>query len=230
VRLLVALALVAAVQTVHADDAPIGLVVEGDDPLRAQVESHLAGSLRSSGFQLVAPPLSAGALSTLANCMLIEDLACARGVVEARARAPRVLHAQVSPLVGGDGLTLALTWFSAGHAPVADSHTCESCATTWRTAATELVTRLAARAPAPSAIDTGPDPAPERRGRSRLWPRTLVVAGVLTAVAGGVTLYYGVRDGASHKYVYPQLTPVGIALLAVGGGVAVGGVFWGRDF
>jgi hypothetical protein len=222
------MALVAGVQTVHADDAPIGVVVEGDDPLRGEVESHLVTSLRSIGFQLVTSPLSSGARATLANCMLIEDLACARGVVEARAKAPRLVHAQVSPLVEGEGLTLAVTWFSAGHAPVADGHTCERCTTSWRTAATELVTRLAARAPAPSAVDAGPGPSPER-ARSKLWPRTLVAAGLLTMVAGGVTLYYGVRDGASHKYVYPQLTPVGIALLAVGGGAAVGGLFWARE-
>jgi hypothetical protein len=226
-RVLVAMALVAGVQVVHADDAPIGLVVEGDDPLRGQVESHLAASVRSSGFQLVAAPLSTGALATLANCMLIEDLACARGVVEARAKTPRLLHAQVSPLVEGDGLTLALTWFTTGHAPIADSHTCKDCTTSWRSAASELVPRLAARAPAPSALDS--DPGPEQPQPSKLWPRTLIAAGLLTSLAGGVTLYYGLRDGASHKYVYPQLTPVGITLLAVGGGVAVGGVFWGRE-
>jgi hypothetical protein len=53
----------------------------------------------------------------------------------------------------------------------------------------------------------------------------LLGTGVVSVAAGGVFLYYGLGiSGADEKYIYPDSTPIGIALAAVGGGATIGGI------
>lgn len=210
--------------TVHADDRAtddrVGLVVQGTAGLRGRLEEHLANQLRREGFTAVDAPMSRDALDTLYNCFLIEDLTCARGVVEARAKTPRLLFARVEE--AGETVTIDLTWFSAGSTPLAEHTTCESCKETFSATANAPLRHLAATAPAP--IIAAPEPErPRPPPPSRFWPVTMIAGGAVTAVAGSVCLYYGLRDGETHKYIYPELTPVGIAMLAVGAGTAIGG-------
>jgi hypothetical protein len=221
----VVLALVATLSVAGADDRPtddrVGLIVRGTAGLRGRLEDHLAKQLRREGFTAVDTPMSRDALETLGNCFIIEDLACARGVVEARAKTPRLLYARVEET--GGSVTFDLTWFSAGSPPIAEHATCESCRETFTEQVDNPLRHLATTAPAPVL----PEPEPEQPAPSppsRLVPLSLVAGGAVTAVAGGVCLYYGLRDGAAHKYIYPQLTPVGITLVAVGVGAAITGV------
>jgi hypothetical protein len=222
-RGLVVVALVAVTSTARADDPPddrIGLVVQGTAGLRGRLEDHLETQLRREGFSAVDTPMSRDALNTLANCFIIEDLACARGVVEARAKTPRVLFARVEE--SGTTVSIDLTWFSAGSAPLADRATCESCTDTFAKAADAPLRHLAQTAPKPVVPEPEPEP-PTQAPPSRFWPITMMAAGTVTLATGAVCLYYGLRDDESHKYIYPQLTPVGIAMLAVGAGTAIGG-------
>lgn len=191
------------------DDRRVGVVVQGNEA----VEKQLASQLRDEGYAAVSRPLPPKALDTLLNCFVLEDLACARGVVEARARTSRLLFARVE---SSDG-AFDLTWFSTGHEPIQKRGQGD-----WR----PVLGSLVAGDDVPIVTDTGPARA---RKRSKLWPRVLLTAGALALVGGGVSLYYGLRDGASHKYIYPSLTPVGISLIAVGGGAAIGGLFWAGE-
>jgi hypothetical protein len=220
-RVLVAVALIAVTSTARADagDDRIGLIVQGTAGLRGRLEAHLAKQLQRDGVTAVVARMSRDALDTLANCYIIEDLACARGVVEARAKTPRVLYVRVEE--SGDTVTIDLTWFSAGSEPLAKHATCDSCSDTFAATADAPLKHLAAAAPTP--VIAPPEPEPE--SPSRFWPITMMAVGSVTFAAGGVCLYYGLRDDESHKYIYPQLTPVGIAMLAVGAGTAIGGYF-----
>jgi hypothetical protein len=221
-RGLVALALVALGSSARADDKRLGIVVQGETRLRLKLQTYLAKTLQRDGFAIDDAPIGRKGIETLANCFIIEDLACVRGVVEARATTPQLIHARIEET--SDGVTIDLTWFSSGNAPITERAACESCEAGWKEIVDDPVRRLEATAPKPTVTAT--EPGPERaRQRSRFWPAVLVTLGSATLVAGGVFVYYGVRDGASHKYVYPQLTPVGIAMMAVGGGAAIGGVF-----
>jgi len=221
-RGLVVAALLALPTVANAEgpDTRVGLVVEGTTGLRGRLADHLDAQLGRAGFSTEDAPLSRDALNTLANCFLLEDLKCARGVVEARAKTRRVLFVRVEE--AGTTVTINLTWFSAGSAPLSEHATCESCRETFAETADAPLQRLATAAPTP--LVTAEPPPPPPPASSRFWPITMIAAGSVTAVAGGVALYYGLRDGETHKYIYPQLTPVGIAMLAVGAGTAIGGV------
>jgi hypothetical protein len=218
----VALLAVANIANARADDR-VGIVVQAAPGLRGRLEEHLAAQLRREGFTAVDAPMSRDALSTLANCFIIEDLACARGVVEARSKTTRLLYVRVDK--ADHATTIDLTWFSAGNAPVAHKASCEDCRDVYDDAfaakADPALRHLAKSALAPTAAEPTYEepPAPP----SRILPLSMIAGGAVTAVAGGITLYYGLRDGPSYKYVYPDLTPVGISLLAVGAGAAIAG-------
>lgn len=218
---LVALLLVLVGASARADDRDVGVVVHGGGSLRAKIEDHLAKRLRKEGYTAVDDPLSKDALNTIANCFIIDDLACARGVVEARAKTPRLVFARIDDSAGA--VTLDFTWFSAGHEPVVERTQCAECSDNWQDHTDDLVTKLAAAAEMPI-ISTADEPPVRPKPRSRFWPTLLISLGAATLVTGGALLYRGLRDGPSHKYVYPQLTPVGITLIAVGGGAVIGGI------
>jgi hypothetical protein len=218
----VALVLVVALSTLaRAGNRDVGIVVQGQGSLKSKVEDQLAKQLRAEGFTAVESPLSQSALDTLSNCFIIEDLTCAKGVVEARAKTAMLVFARIDDSTGAT--TLDLTWFSAGHAPLQERTSCASCSATAQDHTTDLVKKLAGRVESP-VITQAPAEAPVAKKHSKLIPGLLIGGGIATLVTGSALLYYGLRDGASHKYVYPQLTPVGITLIAVGGGAMVGGI------
>lgn len=223
---LVALMIVALAAPARADDArfderAVGVIVQGGGPLRGKVEGHIARRLRRDGYTAVEEPLSSDALNTLANCFIIEDLACARGVVEARAKTPRLVFGRIDDSTGE--ITIDVTWFSYGRAPIPAKASCTQCGDSWKDHTDDLLARLTKSAEMPILPEPEPEDAP-RKKPSRLWPTLLITAGTLALVGGGVLAYYGLRDGPSHKYLYPQLTPVGITLIAVGGGAVIGGI------
>lgn len=204
------------------DDNAVGVVVQGGGALRGKIEDHLTKRLRRDGYTAVHEPLSKDALNTIANCFILEDLACARGVVEARGTTPRLVFARIDE-AGGE-VSLSFTWFSRGHDPIAAQSACSNCAATWRDHTETLMKELTDKAEMPLGAPAEAEPEVVHPNHSRLLPVLLIAAGAATLVTGSVSLYYGRRDGATHKYVYPQLTPVGITMIAVGGGAVIGGI------
>lgn len=129
---LVLLALLVAAGAAHAesDDDRVGVVVTGapvggNTGLQLDVASHLEAWLRKHGHTIVPSPLSKDAVNTIANCFQLDDLKCARGVVEARSKADSVVFARIEP--AGKDLTFTTYWFVKGHEVISERRVCEQC-------------------------------------------------------------------------------------------------------
>lgn len=139
--LLVAL-LVLVCQPAHAEGT--GVVVVGEPALQQVVGAMVQGWLEEHGHTVEPEALGREAQKTFANCFVIEDLACARGVVEQQSTAASVVYVRVDLEPGKHRRVLLTTyWFVKGHDPVADKRQCARCsdrtlAATLRQALAEL--------------------------------------------------------------------------------------------
>jgi hypothetical protein len=142
------LALVMATGVARADGG-VGVVVTGPGSLQNDVESHLESWLREHGHDIVRTPMSHDAVTTIANCFVIDDLKCARGVVEARSKADSVVFARIDS--AGKDITLTTYWFVKGHEVISERRVCEACkGGEWQELADTMMDTLAA-----SQVDTG---------------------------------------------------------------------------
>jgi hypothetical protein len=108
----------------------VGVVVTGEATMQPQLVAQIEGWLKRHGHQLVPAPLSPDAVNTLIDCFVIEDEACARRVIEKRAKAKAVVYARVDIQPGGDlekTVTVLAYWFEKGHPAVAERRFCERC-------------------------------------------------------------------------------------------------------
>jgi hypothetical protein len=108
----------------------IGVVVTGDSSLQPQTEAQVEEWLRVRGKTLIAAPLRPDALTALLDCFVIEDLVCARKIVDGEASAPQLLFAKVEGADAGNGqrdVTITAYWFRSGRAPQTARRSCKSC-------------------------------------------------------------------------------------------------------
>lgn len=122
-------ALIAAVlvsATAARADAPTGLVVTGDNAMQPQLYAALDGWLLRHGRSVVKDPLDKDGITTVANCVQLQDLACARGVVEKRAKTDGVIYAQIAK-TKEQTVTIDVYWIIKGHEAVAERRACEEC-------------------------------------------------------------------------------------------------------
>ncbi|CAN5729512.1 hypothetical protein BH11MYX2_BH11MYX2_28860 [soil metagenome] len=122
-------ALLGAVPGVARADG-IGVVVTGDSSLQPQAEAEVEEWLRVRGKTLVAAPLRPDALTGLLDCFVIEDLVCARKIVEGEAAAQQLVFAKVEEGDAGNGqrdVTITAYWFRTGAAPQTARRSCKSC-------------------------------------------------------------------------------------------------------
>lgn len=194
----------------------VGVVSAGDPALQNQVGERFASWLRTHGHTVVEQPLSLDATNTLTNCFTIDDLACARGVFEAQSKTDRLVF--VRSIVTGRNVTFDVYWFVRGKDAVGERRICEKCEEHgWYSLTDKMLDRLVGDRLATRRVEHHP---------SRLGPSILLGAGIATIAAGGIFLYYGSIGGGDEKYIYPDSTPVGIALAAVGAGGTIGGTIW----
>jgi len=141
--LIAAFVVVLAATPAHADDA-VGVIVTGDATLQTKLVTHLQRWLEKHGHKLATESLSADAITTIDNCFVVNDPGCARGVVEARAKASSVVYAHVEVAKGGKNVTLTAYWFVKGHEPIGERRVCEKCtADAWRGVADTMMDVLA---------------------------------------------------------------------------------------
>lgn len=118
--------LVLAIAVVPARASSVSVVTTGDAELQAIVAKHLEAWLRGHGHT-VAPSLSAEATSTLLNCMVMDDQGCARGVVDAQAKAESVLYVQALASRTNNATVFNVFWFPKGKEPIGMRRACEEC-------------------------------------------------------------------------------------------------------
>jgi hypothetical protein len=140
--------LIALRSPARADGAvgDVGVVVTGESSMQPQLTVQIGEWLSRHGHTLVPSPLPPDAITQLVDCIVISDRKCAREIVEKRARAPRVVLAQLDGRNGGGDardITLTAYWFDKGHDAVAERRTCERCtAQSLRLAADEMLRKL----------------------------------------------------------------------------------------
>ncbi len=122
---LATLALLVAAGTARAESAT-GLVVIGDTSMQPALYSALDAWLLHHGRTVVPDPLDKDGVVTVANCVQLQDLACARRVVEKRSRTDGVVYAQVAT-TKESVVTVDVYWIVKGHEAVAERRACEEC-------------------------------------------------------------------------------------------------------
>jgi hypothetical protein len=119
------LALVAMCSVASAD-SPTGLVVVGDANLKGSLATALDGWLTHHGRLVSNDPLDRDGILTITNCLNLQDLACARAVVEKRAKTDGVVFAQIAS-TKEKTVTVQVFWILKGHEAVAERRACEEC-------------------------------------------------------------------------------------------------------
>lgn len=211
------IALVCAARLAHA--GKVGVVTNGEPSLQPAVVKHFEKWLRNHGHDVVDNPMSIDAINTLSNCFTLDDLACARGVFDARAKTPTLVYVGIA--LNGTNITFNVYWFDKDKDAVGERRVCEKCeGNAWHGLTDKMLERLGGDTT--KVVYVGGN----EKHSSRLWPSLLMGAGIATLATGGIFFYYGSLGGADQKYIYPDSTPVGIALAAVGAGAAIGGTIW----
>jgi PEGA domain len=131
-------------------DRQLGVVVTGAGPtIQADVQDYIAEWSRAHGFKAIRAPMPDEAEIALANCLVVDDQACARSVVDARSSTDRVLYAHVDV---ADKATRTWSfvayWFVRGQVAVAlEKRACEQCnGDAWHAVADEMLLSLAKNA------------------------------------------------------------------------------------
>jgi hypothetical protein len=129
------------------DDETVGVVVSGEATMQPQLVAQLETWLRMHGHALVSTPLPPEAINALIDCFVIEDLACARQVVEKRAKTGAIVFAQVNLDSGRSAqernVTLTVHWLDKGKDARSEHRLCERCTDgAMRSTADILMTKL----------------------------------------------------------------------------------------
>jgi hypothetical protein len=105
----------------------IGVIVTGEPTLQAKVRARITLWSQQHGYTVAPHPLPADAQKTLANCFVIEDTACARGVFEHQASSDYLVFVRVELARREKEVSLVGYWFLKDREAVADKRTCKPC-------------------------------------------------------------------------------------------------------
>ncbi len=154
----VVLASLLAASTARAEK--VGIVVTGEARLQPQLTSQLERWLHDRGHTIVPGALEPDAINTLVDCFVLEDLGCARGVVNARASSRAIVYARVEQTTNKDGTRdVAVTgyWFQKDHDAITERRTCSACNDDKQFAMVDELMHALAHEPPPAPAD-GPKP------------------------------------------------------------------------
>jgi hypothetical protein len=222
----------------HAD---IGVVVTGEATLQPQLASQLEGWLKDRGHTVQPSSLEPDAINTLIDCFVIDDLGCARAVVDKRARAQTILFARVEMTAnqtdGSRDIAISGYWLAKGHDTLQERRTCKHCTDKMmRTTADDLMLALAAEPPTapphdPSAVkvaqsspnDTALEPTQvDQPGSSKILPITITAVGGVALVGGIAMIAVGGPPSSTTQKDYRDYRTPGYVL--GGAGLVAAGV------
>lgn len=124
------LAVFAILFATSAARADIGVVVTGEATLQPQLLSHLESWLKQRGYTVYSSALDPDAINTLIDCFVVEDLNCAKKVIEARAKSDSILYARVDVAPAANGkrdISIVGYWVAKGHDTMAERRVCHGC-------------------------------------------------------------------------------------------------------
>jgi hypothetical protein len=247
---IVLLASVLTATTAHAEK--VGVVVTGEAALQPLVASQLERWLHDRGRTLVPGALEPDAVGTIMDCFVLEDIGCARGVVEARAKSSALVYARVQQTQNDDGTReIAVTghWFQKDHDVISERRVCSQCTDAKLFETVDgLMLSLVHEPPPPAADGSKPDATPasttagtsgaeavpppvETSSRSVL-PYGLMGAGGL-ALVGGLVMIAADQDPDPNGTQSPTYRDTATAgtVLGIAGAAALGvGVYlWLTD-
>jgi hypothetical protein len=104
----------------------VGVVVTGDPLFQGPVAARVEDWLKRHAYDVVPTPLDADAFNTLDNCLLLDDLDCARNLIDARATSNTVVYLRIT--TADTDMTVSAWWFVKGHDAAHDHGTCSACA------------------------------------------------------------------------------------------------------
>lgn len=241
---LLVLASVLTATTAHAEK--VGIVVTGEASLQPQLKAQLERWLHDRGRTIVPGALEPDAVGTLIDCFVLEDLSCARGVVDTRASSRSLIFARVEQTSNDDGtrdISVTGYWFQKERDVTAERRVCERCTDPKLFATVDDLLLALVHAPPPpppgatpaatatstAALETAPatsesDGAQDERSQARvLLPYGLMGAGAL-GVIGGLVMIAVDEDPDPVGVQSPRYRDTATAgtVLAIGGAAAVG--------
>jgi len=110
----------------RAHAGTVGIVVTGEQELQPALAKQVDTWLRGHGYN-VATALSADGITSLLNCMEIDDQGCAQGVVAARSKTGVVLYGQAVKSRTSKSTIITIYWLYKDKEPVGMRRACEDC-------------------------------------------------------------------------------------------------------
>jgi hypothetical protein len=215
----------------------VGVVVTGEATVQPQLAGQLERWLHDRGREVVPGPLEPEAINTLIDCFVLEDLGCARGIVDARSKSKAVVFARAESTQNKDGtrdVTVTGYWFQKDRELLAERRLCAKC-NDERLHATvdELMLALVHEPPLPLAGAKTGAAEPSSEGVAKRWlPLGLIAAGGTALLAGGIMLAID-EDIDPRGQQEPNIrdTATGGVVLGLAGAAALGaGIYlWRRD-
>jgi hypothetical protein len=144
-RAALAVCIVLAASSAARADDEVGVVVTGVGPtIQADVHDFVEEWLRLHGLQIARGPLDDAAITALENCLVIEDMKCARTVVDARSAAAYIVYVRAENLdKTSRKLNLIAYWFVRGTNAISQRRSCEPCTeTAWQADVGDMLTGL----------------------------------------------------------------------------------------
>jgi hypothetical protein len=221
----------------------VGVVVTGEATVQPQLAAQLEGWLHDHGREVVPGPLEPDAINTLIDCFVLEDLKCARGVVDIRSKAKAVVFTRAEAVQNRDGTRdVAITgyWFQKGRDVLSERRICKHCNDQLLHATVdELMLALVHEPPPPAPgttlrrdDDLEPLDAPSESSRSRWQPYALMGVGGAALLAGVVMIAIDEdADPVGPQQPTIRDTATGGVVLGIAGAAAIaGGIYlWRRD-
>jgi hypothetical protein len=226
----IAIATVLASSPAYAEQ--VGVVVTGEATVQPQIYAQLEGWLHEKGRNVMPGPLAPEAINTLIDCFVLEDLGCARGVVDARSKSKAVVFARAETQQNSDGTRdVAITgyWFQKNRDVLSERRVCKRCNDdALHATVDELMLALVHEPPPPLAGAAQNDTELERIESDdvtkRRWlPLALIGVGTTALVAGGFMIAIDQDvDPVGQQEPNIRDTATGGVVLALTGAAALG--------
>jgi hypothetical protein len=139
-----------------APSVQVGVVVIGETALQPQLAAQIQNWLHGHELDIITDPIPGDAVNAMVDCFVVDDIACARKIVDDRAKVGSLVFVRIDTSPGPNNtrdVTLNGYWFDKGQVTVFDERrSCERCT---EERARELADELAAALAAAGRHQTG---------------------------------------------------------------------------